>query len=308
MDTIRYILSRLGQSLVALFCIITVTFFLVRLAPGGPFLDEKKIPEHLLENMNRAYGLDKPLRVQFIRYFGQLLQGDLGPSTGNKGYSVNEVIAQGLPVSLAIGFVGLAVALVLGIPIGVFAAANRNTWIDHGLMSLALLGICLPTFVIAPLLADLLALRLGWFDVALWEDSNAWLLGSITLGLFYAAYIARLTRASMLDVLNQDFIRTARAKGVSYLGVLFHHAFRGGIGPVVSFLGPALAGVISGAFVIEMIFGLPGLGQHFVKAANNRDYMLINGTVTVFAVLILAMNFVVDLVQAWLDPRVRSRI
>lgn len=308
MDTIRYILSRLGQSLVALFCIITVTFFLVRLAPGGPFLDEKKIPEHLLENMNRAYGLDKPLPVQFIRYFGQLLQGDLGPSTGNKGYSVNEVIAQGLPVSLAIGFVGLAVALALGIPIGVFAAANRNTWIDHGLMALALLGICLPTFVIAPLLADLLAIRLGWFDVALWEDSNAWLLGSITLGLFYAAYIARLTRASMLDTLNQDFIRTARAKGVSYLGVLFVHAFRGGIGPVVSFLGPALAGVISGAFVIEMIFGLPGLGQHFVKAANNRDYMLINGTVTVFAVLILVMNFVVDLVQAWLDPRVRSRI
>ena len=303
METVRYIVSRLLQSLFALFCIIAITFFIARLAPGGPFLDDKAVPEHLIKQMEVNYGLDKPLVVQFAKYLGKLVQGDLGPSFGNKGFTVNDIIAQGWPVSAVIGFLGLAIALALGIPVGIIAASRRNTNVDYTLMGVAMLGICLPTFVIGPLLGLFFGLNLDWFDVAGWENSSAWILASLTLGLYYAAYIARLTRGSMLDVLNQDYIRTARAKGVAPLKVLFKHAFRGGISPVVAYLGPALAGLIGGSFVVEQIFGLPGLGQHFVKAATNRDYWLINGTVTVIAVLILAMNLVVDLIQVWLDPR-----
>lgn len=306
MDTARFLLARFAQSLFALFCIVTITFFLARLAPGGPFLDEKAVPEHLVEQMKRNYGFDQPLPRQYLLYLGRLVRGDLGPSLGNKGFSVNEVIAESFPVSLALGLCGLVLALVLGIPAGVFAAARRNTRVDYALMGFAMVGICLPTFVIAPLLGEFFALRLGWFDVALWEGSTAWILGAVTLGLYYSAYIARLTRGSMLDVLSQDFVRTAKAKGARPLRILFVHAFRGGVAPVVAFLGPALAGLIGGSFVVESVFGLPGLGQHFIKAASNRDYWLINGTVTVFAVLILAMNFLVDVLQAWLDPRSRA--
>ncbi|MDF1737762.1 MAG: ABC transporter permease [Verrucomicrobiales bacterium] len=307
MKTAVYILSRLAQSIFALLCIVTITFFLARLAPGGPFLEEKAVPAHLMAQMNAKYGFDKPLPVQYALYLSRLVRGDLGPSFGNKGFSVNEVIAEGFPVSLFLGIIGLIIALIIGVPVGVFAAAKRNTATDYGLMTLAMIGICLPTFVIAPLLGEIFALKLGWFDVALWEDSTAWFLGALTLGLYYSAYIARLTRGSMLDVLSQDFIRTAKAKGVAPAKVLFKHAFRGGITPVVAYLGPALAGLIGGSFVVETVFGLPGLGQHFIKAATNRDYWLINGTVTVFAILILFMNFLVDVIQAWLDPRTRSR-
>ncbi|MCL4113248.1 UNVERIFIED_CONTAM: hypothetical protein GTU68_054487 [Idotea baltica] len=303
MDTARYIFNRFLQSLFALFCIITIVFFLSRLAPGGPFLDDKAVPKHLIEQMNKNYGLDKPLPVQYVLYFGKLLKGDLGQSFGNKGYTVNEVISQSWKVSATIGFLGLGIALIIGIPIGMVAAARRNTFVDYSLMGIAMLGICLPTFVIGPLLGLIFALKLDWFDVAGWENSSAWILASVTLGLYYGAYIARLTRGSMLDVLSQDYIRTARAKGVSRIKILFKHAFRGGISPVVSYLGPALAGLIGGSFVVEQIFGLPGLGQHFIKAAGNRDYWLINGTVLVFATLTLSMNFLVDVVQVWLDPR-----
>ncbi len=300
---LRFITYRFLQAAFALLCIVTITFFIARLAPGGPFLDEKAIPEHLLEKLREHAGLDEPLLVQYAKYLGNLSRGDLGPSFGNKGYTVNEIIAQSWPVSAAIGLIGLFIALLLGIPIGVFAAAHRNTRIDYSLMAPAMVGICLPTFVIGPLLAGTLGLRLDLFDVAGWEDSNAWILASLTLGLYYAAYIARLTRGSMLDQLTQDYVRTARSKGVSPKMILFKHAFRGGITPVVAYLGPALASLIGGSFVVEQVFGLPGLGQHFVKAVTNRDYWLVNGTIAVFAALILAMNFLVDVAQLWLDPR-----
>ncbi len=303
MSTPAYILSRVAQSVFALFCIITITFFLVRLAPGGPFDDDRAVSEHTRAQMDAYYGLDKPLPLQYVKYLGNYIRGDLGPSFGNKGYTVNEVIAQSWPVSVTIGLVGLAIALGIGIPIGVFAAARPNSKTDYLLMSIATLGICLPTFVIGPLLAAFLGLKLGWFDVFGWENSSAWMLASLTLGLYYAAYIARLTRGSMLEQLSHDYVRTARAKGVSPNATLFKHAFRGGITPVVAYLGPALAGLIAGSFVVESIFGLPGLGQHFIKAAKNRDYTLILGTVSVFATLILAMNLLVDIVQTWLDPR-----
>lgn len=299
----RYLLSRFGQSVFALFCIITLTFFLVRLAPGGPFNEDKAIPAELKAKMEAYYGLDDPLIVQYGRYIGNLVQGDLGPSFGNKGFEVTEIIAQSWPVSVTIGLLGLLIALLIGVPIGVFAAAHRNTRIDYSLMTMAMTGICLPTFVIGPLLGLTLGLKLQWFDVTGWENSSAWVLASLTLGLYYGAYIARLTRGSMLEQLTQDYVRTARSKGASENRVLFKHTFRGGMSPVVAYLGPALAGLIGGSFVVESIFGLPGLGQHFIKAATNRDYTLILGTVNVFATLILAMNFLVDIVQAWLDPR-----
>ncbi len=303
MSTGQYIASRFIHAVFALLYIVTITFFLVRLAPGGPFDDERKIPEHLLEKMKEYYGFDKSLGTQYFIYMGNYVQGDLGPSLGNWGYSVNEVIAQGFPVSMRIGLLGLTIALSIGIPIGVIAAARRNTSVDYSFMSLALLGICLPTFVIGPMLAMLFGLRLNWFNAAGLYEMSDYFLPALTLGLYYAAYVARLTRGGMLDVLNQDFIRTAKSKGVPPMKILFKHAFRGGISPVVAFLGPALAGLISGSFVVETIFGLPGLGQHFIRAATNRDYTLILGTVSVFAILILTLNFLVDIVQTWLDPR-----
>ena len=303
MKTLQFILSRFVQSLFALFCIITITFFLVRFAPGGPFTEEKAIPDHLKAKMEAAYGLDKGLAVQYWLYMKGLAVGNLGDSFGNKGYTVNEVIGQSWPVSVVIGLTGLLIALAIGIPIGVYAAAHRNTRIDYSLMAVAMFGICLPTFVIGPLLGMAFGIHLKWFDVYGWQNSSAWVLASVTLGLYYSAYIARLTRGSMLEQLSQDYVRTARAKGVSANATLFKHAFRGGISPVVAYLGPALAGLIGGSFVVENIFGLPGLGQHFIKAANNRDYFLLTGTVIVFASLILLLNFLVDLVQIWLDPR-----
>lgn len=307
MDTVKFLLSRLLQSLFVLLCVITLTFFLARFVKGDPFVGEKAIPEHIVEQMRRNYGFDQPLPVQYVRYLGNLLRGDFGPSVSNLGFTVNEVISQSLPVSFLLGCCGLIIALSIGVPAGIFAAARRNTGVDYGLMILPMIGICLPTFIIAPLLGETLALKLGLFDVALWENSSAWWLGSFTLGIYYSAYIARLTRGSMLDVLSQDYIRTARAKGLSPSAVLFKHALRGGITPVIAYLGPALAGLLGGSFVVETVFNLPGLGQHFIKAPTNRDYMLINATVIVFSGLILLMNFLVDIAQAWLDPRNRQK-
>ncbi len=307
MDTFRYILSRFLQSLFALFCVLTLTFFLARSIPGSPFLDEKAVPAHLMEKMKAKHGYDKPLIEQYGVYLGNLFTGNLGPSFGNKGFTVAEIIAQSLPVSAMVGALGLIFALIVGIPIGVFAASRPNSSIDYSLMAFAMVGICLPTFVIGPLLGQIFGLKLKLFDVAGWDGSTAWVLGTLTLGLYFSGYIARLTRGSMLDVLSQDYIRTATAKGVSRLAVLFKHAFRGGISPVVAYIGPALAQIIAGSFVVESVFGLPGLGQHFIKGVTNRDPYLIQGTVMVLASLMLFMNFLVDIAQAWLDPRAKLK-
>lgn len=302
METLRYIGSRFLQSLFALFCVLTLTFFLANGIPGSAFTDEKNVPPHLEELMKKKYGFDKPIGYRYLIYLKGLVTFDLGPSFANKGFSVREVIAQSWPVSMRIGLFGLLIALCIGIPFGVFAAANVNTRIDYILMSIALIGICLPTFVIGPLLGEFLGIKLNLFDVA---GPSAWVMASLTLGLYYSAYIARLTRGSMLDVLSQDFIRTATAKGVSRIKVLFKHAFRGGIGPVVNYIGPALASILAGSFVVENIFGIPGLGQHFIKAVTNRDTNLMLATVGLFSTVLLAMNFLMDVVMVWLDPRTK---
>lgn len=303
---LKFIVSRFLQAVVALFCILTLTFFLSRFAPGNPYDDERQIPEHIRENIREAWGFDQPLIVQWGKSLADAARGFPQPSFGNSGFSVREVIAQALPVSFAVGTVGLLIALAIGIPIGVIAAARKNTAIDYSLMSVALLGICLPTFVIGPILAIVLGFKLNWFPALGWGQPAHLVLPALTLGLYYGAYIARLSRSGMLDTLNQDYIRTARAKGLPEWRILTLHALRGGLLPVVNYLGPAFAALISGSFVVESIFQLPGLGTHFINAAGNRDYSLIQGTVAVFAVLILSLNFFADVIQVLLNPRLRS--
>ena len=303
----RFVASRLIQSIAVLFCILTITFFLVRLAPGGPFLNEKAIPAHIVAKMNAYYGLDKPLYVQYFKYMANFVVLDLGPSLANKGYTVKEIIAESFPLSAAIGMGGLAIALLVGIPIGVVAAWRRNSMLDYVPMAGAMIGICLPTFVLGPLFAHFFGLKLRLFPVAgWWNPATDWVLPAFTLGLFYGGYIARITRAGMLETLSQDFVRTAKAKGLPAWRILVFHTLKGGLLPVVSYLGPAVAGLIGGSFVMETVFQLPGLGKHFINAATNRDYTLILGTVATFGVLILTMNFVSDVIQMLLNPRLRG--
>ena len=241
----------------------------------------------------------------FRRERSGLLFGELGPSFKYIGWEVDELIRRSFPVSMQLGLCALAIALCLGLPAGVIAALKKNSLMDYIPMSTAMLGICLPTFVMGPLLILIFSSGLGWFSPIGWYTWGDMVLPSLTLGLYYAAYVARLTRGGMLDVLNQDFIKTARAKGASESRVILKHSLRGGLLPVISFLGPAFAGLISGSFVIETIFAIPGLGKFFVTAAFNRDYTMVIGTVLFYAMLILVMNLLVDIVQAWLNPRTR---
>lgn len=302
---LRFLFHRVWQSIATLFVIITLTFFLVRNAPGNAFQNERAVPEHILEQLKAAYGFDRPQIEQLITYLVNALKGDLGVTMKYDGWSVAEIIGGAVPISLQLGLTALVMALVIGMPIGVIAAVRKNSAWDYLPMSLSMLGICLPTFVMGPLLALGLGLKLGWFNVAGWYGGTDWVLPSATLGLYYSAYIARMTRAGMLEVLTKDFIRTARAKGVSPTGVVLRHALKVGLIPVVAYLGPALAGLVSGSFVVENIFQVPGLGQHFVSAAINRDYWLLLGVTVFYATLLIGANLVVDILQAWMNPRLR---
>ncbi len=301
----KVILKRMLEALPVLLVIVTMTFFLIRLAPGGPFDDEKVVSEEIQRQLEAYYHLDAPLIEQYFRYLGGLVRGDLGPSFKNASYSVNELIGQSFPVSLELGAYGMLVALTVGLVAGVSASLRPNSARDYIPMSMAMVGICVPNFVLGPILVLVFGLMLGWLPVSGWETADAKILPSITLGMAYAAYIARLSRGGMLEILSNDYIRTARAKGLSETRVVLRHALRGGVSPVVSFLGPAAAGLLSGSFVVETIFQIPGLGRFFVEAAFNRDYTMIMGTVLFFATLILVFNLMVDLAHLWLDPRQR---
>lgn len=311
---LKFIVIRLLQAIPVLLVISTLTFFMVRLAPGDPFMQERQASPEIMQALREYYGLDKPLWEQYLIFHGNLLQGELPPSYVYSNRTVTELIAESFPVSATLGLSSLLIALGLGIPAGIVAAVRKNSLFDYGPMSLSMIGICLPTFVMGPLLQLLFGLQMGWFPVTGWSSpfggglfSNFEyrVLPSLTLGLFFAAYIARLTRGGMLEVLSQDYIRTARAKGVSPSAIIWKHALKGGLLPVVSFLGPAFAGIISGSFVIETIFQIPGLGRHFVNSALNRDYSLVQGTVIFYATLIILMNLLVDVVQVMLNPRLR---
>jgi oligopeptide transport system permease protein len=301
----RFIARRLLETIPVLLFIITATFFMIRFVPGGPFTAEKAVTPEILRNLEAHYGLDKPLFRQYLDYLGSLAQGNLGPSFKYPNRTVNEIIADKLPVSLELGFISLIIALVFGITLGGLAAIKRNSWIDYASSSVAMIGICVPTFVLGPILVLVFAIYLGWFNASGWYMPIDRVLPAATLGLVYSAYIARLTRGGMLEVLNQDYIRTARAKGASEFRVICRHALRGGLLPVVSFLGPAIAGILTGSFVIETIFQIPGLGREFVNSAFNRDYTLVLGTVILYATLIITLNLVVDVVQVWLNPKLK---
>lgn len=302
---LRFALRRLLQTIPVMFCIITATFFMVRFVPGGPFTAEKAIPPEILRNLEAHYGLDQPLWKQYANYLGNLAQGDFGPSFKYTNRTVNEIIGEKLPVSLELGAWALLIALALGLPLGVLAAVRRNTILDYVGSAVGMVGICVPTFVLGPLLALSFGIYLQWLNVSGWYGPTDRILPGVTLGFVYAAYVMRLTRGGMLEVLHQDFIRTARAKGASETRIIFRHALRGGLLPVVSFLGPAIAGILTGSFVIETIFQIPGLGREFVNSAFNRDYTLVLGTVILYAGLIVVLNLVVDIVQVWLNPRLK---
>lgn len=297
---------RLAAAVPTLLVLVTAAFFLMRAAPGGPFDDERVMPEEIRAQIEAAYHLDEPLWRQYLIYMGNLAQGDLGPSFRYEGRTVNELIGEGLPVSLTIGGLALALALVLGIIAGTTAALRRGRATDHIVMGLSMTGISIPNFVIAPLLILGFAVTLGWLPAGGWEDAG-WrhlVLPVIALGLPQVAYVARLLRGSLIEVLSSDCIRTARAKGLPGRTIVLRHALRPALLPVLSYLGPAAAALITGSVVMEQIFGIPGLGRHFVQGALNRDYTLVLGLVLFYGALIIAFNFVVDVLYGVLDPRV----
>lgn len=302
---VRFIVVRLVQGIAVLLAIYAVTFFLVAATPGSPFSSERAIAPEILAQIEAFYGYDRPVTERFWTSLGNVLQGEFGPSAVYANRSVTDIIGEAFPVSLKLGSISLLVALLIGVPAGILAAVKRNTWLDYVPMSAAMAGICLPTFVMGPLLALVFGLILGWLPVAGWFGPEFIILPAATLGLYYAAYFARLTRGGMLEMLNQDFVRTARAKGVREFTIVWKHCLKGGLIPAITFLGPALAGIISGSFVVETIFQVPGLGQWFVRGALNRDDFLILGLTVLFAALIVLMNLLVDIAQVALNPRLK---
>lgn len=299
-----FIVKRLLWMVLTLWIVYTISFFLMRVVPGGPYQVERKLPPEIEENIKVRYQLDQPLYRQYLTHLGNTLRFDLGPSYKLKDFTVNEVIAQGFPVSAALGILALAFALGLGMTAGIISALRRETWLDHGVMALATLGIAVPNFVLASLSIIGLVFVFPLFPAGGWGTMRQLFLPAFCLGAPFAAYIARLMRTGMLEVLSQDYIRTAHAKGLSPRRVVFTHALGGALLPVVSFLGPAVAGILTGSLVLERIFALPGMGSHFVDAATQRDYTLAMGMVLVYTSLVYVMNLLVDLAYAIIDPRV----
>lgn len=302
---LKFVAGRLVQGILVLLAIYAVTFFLVAATPGSPFSSERAIRPEILAQIEAFYGYDKPILERFVTSLGNALNGEFGPSAVYANRSVTDIIGESFPVSLKLGALSLLIAMTLGIPAGILAAVKRNTWLDYVPMSAAMAGICLPTFVMGPMLALVFGIILQLLPVAGWFGPEFMILPAATLGLVYAAYFARLTRGGMLEMLNQDWVRTARAKGVKETTIIWRHCLKGGLMPAITFMGPALAGIISGSFVVETIFQVPGLGQWFVKGALNRDDFLILGLTVLFATLIVVMNLLVDIVQVALNPRLK---
>ncbi|MBI2383612.1 MAG: oligopeptide ABC transporter permease OppB [Gammaproteobacteria bacterium] len=302
-----FVLKRLLSAIPTLFLLVALTFFLMRVAPGGPFDAERALPPEVQAQVEAAYHLDEPVWRQFGRYLGGLMQGDLGPSYQYAGYTVNELVAQGFPVSLQLGMAALLLALLLGGGAGILAALKYNGPADHGIMALAMTGLALPNFVVAPLLVLAFAVTLAWLPAGGWDGPASLVLPVLALALPQVAAIARLMRGSMIEVLGQGYVRAARAKGLPEYRVVLVHALKPALMPVLSYLGPATAQLITGSVVIEQIFSIPGLGRHFVQGALNRDYTVVMGVVVFYGALIILFNLIVDLLYGVLDPRVRQR-
>jgi oligopeptide transport system permease protein len=306
---LRLTLKRLLDAIPTLLVLVAVSFFMIRAAPGGPFDAERRLPPQVEANLRQAYHLDEPLPWQFARYLGNLVRGDFGPSFQYRDRTVTELIATGFPVSLRVGGLAMLVAMLAGVAIGTLAALRQNRATDYVAMTLAMTGISVPNFVMAPLLVLVFAVLLRWLPAGGLGDGGFanLVLPVLTLALTQVAYVARLTRGSMIEVLRSNYIRTARAQGLPMRTIILRHALKPALVPVISYLGPALAAVITGSVVIEQIFGLPGLGRFFVQGALNRDYTLVMGVVIFYGALIILGNFVVDLLYGWLDPRAREQ-
>ncbi|MGB5448856.1 MAG: oligopeptide ABC transporter permease OppB [Woeseiaceae bacterium] len=306
---LRYTLLRVLGAIPTLLLVIVLAFLMVHAAPGGPFDDERVLPADVEANIARAYHLDEPLPKQLLRYLAGLAQGDLGPSYRYRDHTVSELIGAAFPLSLKLGAMAMALAIIVGAGAGTVAALKQGTYLDRLVMAFSMTGISIPVFVVAPVLVLLLAVKLQWLPAG-WSSSSGasrMVLPVVTLALPQIAYIARLTRASMIDVLGRDFIRTARAQGLGTLTVVRLHALKPAMLPVLSYMGPAIAAILTGSVVVEEIFGIPGLGQFFVRGALNRDYTLVLGIVVFYATLIVSLNLIVDILYGAIDPRVRYR-
>jgi oligopeptide transport system permease protein len=306
---LRYTLRRLLGAIPTLFLVVVLAFLLVHAAPGGPFDDERALPAEIEANIAAAYHLDEPLPMQFLRYLAGVVQGDFGPSYSYRDYTVSELIGRSFPVSLRLGILAMLLATVVGVSLGIVAALRKNSPVDTLVMGFAMTGISIPVFVIAPVLVLLFAVKLQWLPAS-WtggDGASRLLLPVLSLALPQVAYVARLTRASLIEVLASDFIRTARAQGLGTAAIVRYHALKPAMLPVLSYMGPAVAAVLTGSVVVEEIFGIPGLGQLFVRASLNRDYTLVLGVVIFYAALIVLLNLVVDLLYAAIDPRIRRR-
>lgn len=335
---IRYIIRRVLWSIPVLLGLILFVFLLMRSLPGGPFdfAGDKSLPPSVVSNLQARYHLDEPLWFQFVRYFAGdfvdthnpldlgkngLLRGDLGMAFRERGRTVNEIVAESLPISAQLGILAVLLSVAVGIPLGTLAALRQNTWVDYGSTFIAILGVSIPPLVAGPVLQWLFGLQLKWLPISTWGASPPFLLGFVpvpdgnfwshailpvlALGSRFSAQIARLTRASLLQVIREDYIRTARAKGLREQVIIVRHALLNSLIPVVTILGPLFVGVVTGTFIIELIFGIPGMGKHFVDSIGNRDYSLIQGVTIIYAVLLVIANLVVDISYAWLDPRIR---
>ena len=291
--------------LVVLWIITTATFVLMHAVPGGPFTAEKSLPASVLKNINERYHLNDPLWKQYASYLTNVAHGDFGPSFKYEDRTVNDIIAEGFPVSAELGTIAVIIALVLGIPAGISAALRQNRWPDYLAMFGATIGISVPNFILATLFIYVFALKLRLFPVAMWDGPEFVVLPSLALAAFPTAFIARLMRSSMLEVMSQDYIRTARAKGLPGYAIIYRHALKNAIMPVVTYLGPLIAAIFTGSFVIESIFAIPGLGRYFVTSIYNRDYTVILGVTIFYSTMLVALNFVVDIAYAWLDPRIK---
>lgn len=303
----KFIAKRIFEAIPTMLVLITVSFFLMRYAPGNPFSSERPLPPEVMANINAKYGLDKPVAEQYLTYLGNIIQGDFGPSFKYKDFTVNELITGALPVSAKVGFAAFIFTVIMGVGVGTIAALRQNTWLDYSIMATAMLGVVMPSFVLAPVLIYLFSINLGWFPAGGWHDGSFQYMALPVLGmsLLYVATFARITRGSMIETLNSNFIRTARAKGLSYRYIIFKHALRPALLPVVSYMGPAFVGIITGSVVIETIFGLPGIGKLFVNAAFNRDYSLVMGVTILIGFLFILFNAIVDILLAAIDPKIR---
>lgn len=304
----KFILKRVAGLIPTLFVIVSLSFFIIRLAPGGPFSSEKKVSPEILANLEKRYHMDEPLLKQYVRYLGDIVHGDLGPSYKNKDFTVNQLIGSSMPNSLLLGMVALLIALFFGIVFGLISAMKQNTIADYATMSLASIGISIPLFVVGPVAVLLFALKLQWLPTSGWitgrHGLKTLIMPALTLALPRFASIARLTRASVLETLRSDYVRTARAKGLKNSVVMVKHVLKGALMPVLSYLGPAFASIVTGSVVIEQVFMVPGIGNFFVKSAINRDYTLILGTVIVYSLILVLMNLIVDILYGILDPRI----